>query len=235
MRLRIFCSVLLVSGLFVASVLGQGHRLGDFRDPAMPYGEGWTNLFNGKDLTGWVPVLRMPDESAKVYLEPELAAQTTFSVRDGMLVTTGEPVGYIRTADVYDNYVFHVEARFLERGNSGVTVHVQKDAVWPKGIECQMYQAHMARIFPIRGAALDGGEMIHSAAKPPGQWNTFEVYSEEGRLATVLNGILVGLAANADPKIGYICLESEGVGVEFRNIKIKRYTPAHHMRPKPAR
>ena len=75
--------------------------------------------------------------------------------------------------------------------------------------------------------------MIHLATNPPGEWNAYEVYSEEGRITTVVNGKVVGLASNADPHIGYICLQSEGVPVEFRNIKIKRYTPAHHMRSKP--
>ena len=41
-------------------------------------------------------------------------------------------------------------------------------------------------------------------------------------MATVLNGVIVGLASNANPKVGHICLESEGVPAEFRNIKIRR-------------
>jgi hypothetical protein len=90
----------------------------------------------------------------------------------------------------------------------------------------------MGRIFPINGATADGGEMIHGAAKPSGEWNTYEVYSEEGRIATVVNGVVVGLASNANPKVGYICLQSEGAPAEFRNIKVRRYTPSHHMRPK---
>ena len=51
-------------------------------------------------------------------------------------------------------------------------------------------------------------------------------------MATVVNGALVGLGANAEPRVGYICLQSEGVPAAFRNIKIKRFTPAHHLRPK---
>lgn len=70
-----------------------------------------------------------------------------------------------------------------------------------------MYQSHMGRIFPIQGARLEGGEMIHEAAKPAGERNTYEVYSEEGRIATVLNG----------------------VPAEFRNIRIRRHSPSHHL------
>jgi len=219
--------------LLVCAMALPGQRVSDYRDPAVNHDEGWTELFNGKDLTGWVPVIRMPDGKPKRFRENEVDQQTTFFVRDSRLVTTGTPNGYVRTADVYDNFVFHVEVRYSERGNSGVIIHVQRDDVWPKGIECQLYESHMGRVFPIQGATLDGGEMIHAAAKPTGEWNVFEVYSEEGRVATVLNGVLIGLGSNANPRVGHICLQSEGAPAEFRNIKVRRYTPSHHLRPKP--
>jgi hypothetical protein len=230
--MKTLLAVLFVSLAALVAVI-QGQRISDYRDPDVKHDEGWTTLFNGKDFTGLVPVIRMPDGKAKRYMEHEVGEQDTFFVKDGKLMTTGKPNGYVRTADVYDNFVFHVEVLFSAMGNSGVLIHVQRDAVWPKGIECQLYQSHMGRIFPIVGATLEGGEMIHAAAKPPGEWNTYEVYSEEGRIATVLNGAVVGLASNANPKVGYICLQSEGVPAEFRNIKIKRYTPAHHLRSRP--
>ncbi len=236
--------------VFVVILLGAipallTQRLGDFRDPPVNYNEGWTVLFNGKDFTGWVPVVQNPDKTFTKYLEGELHEQSTYYIKDGMLCTTGTPRGYIRTASVYDNYVFYVELRFSlpfpagwetarqEGGNSGVLIHIQKDGVWPKCIECQLYQSHMGRVFPVSGATLDGGEMFHATAKPPGEWNTFEVYSEEGRVATVLNGKLVGLAANAAPGLGYIGLESAVGPLQFRNIKIRRHTPAHHLRKVP--
>jgi hypothetical protein len=218
-----------LAALAVAVVFSQ--RIGDYRDPDTTYSEGWTALFNGKDFTGWAVVLRGGERPARYYSD-RISEQSTFSVRDGMIVTTGKPNGYVRTVDVYDNYVFHVEVRFPEQGNSGVLIHVQNDAVWPKAIECQLYESHMGRIFPIQGATADGGEMIHAASKPSGEWNTYEVYSEDGRVATVLNGVLVGLASNANPKVGYIALQSEGAPAEFRNIRLKRYTPAHPMRGK---
>ena len=217
--------------LFLGGMGGvaMGQRIGDMRDPDVKYDEGWLNLFNGRDSGKWVAVLKTPEGKAKRYFEETFAEQGTFFIENGLLKTTGTPNGYIRTSDVHDNYVFHVEVRFPKRGNSGVLVHVQKDEVWPRGIECQLYQSHMGRIFPIQGAYLEGGEMIHDNAKPEGEWNTYEVYSEEGRLATVLNGAIVGLAAEANPRIGHVCLQSEGVPAEFRNIKIRRHAPSHHL------
>jgi len=215
--------------MMFSSLLAQ--LVPDYRWPTQSYEEGWTELFNGEDLTGWVVYLRMEDKSTKRYLPED---QAVFAAENGMVTATGEPPGCLRTLDVYDNFVFHVEIRFPGgKGNTGVLIYCQQDNVWPEAVECQGYNDHMGRIFPIRGATLKGGEMIHAAANPPGEWNTYEVYSEEGRITTVVNGKVVGLASDADPSTGYICLQSEGVPVEFKNIKIKRYTPAYRMRPEP--
>ncbi len=222
MRRRAFLPLLPAS-------LALGQRIGDMRDPDWRYDEGWHTLFNGKDFGKMVVVLKAEDGKSKRYFEQTATQQSTFYIEGGLLKTTGTPNGYCRTSDVYDNFVFHVDVRFSERGNSGVLVHVQKDAVWPKGIECQLYQSHMGRIFPIQGAYLEGGEMIHDNAKPEGEWNSYEVYSEEGRVATVLNGTIIGIGANANPRIGYICLQSEGAKAEFRNIKVRRHAPSHQL------
>jgi hypothetical protein len=218
-------------GIFLCSSLA-GQRTGDMRDPDLRYDEGWTSLFDGKSFGKLVVVLEEGQDKVKRYFEDTAGQQSTFYIKDGLLMTTGTPNGYIRTSDVYDNYVFHVEVRYPSRGNSGVLVHIQRDAVWPKAIECQLYQSHMGRIFPIQGAYLAGGEMIHEASKPVGEWNTYEVYSEEGRLATVLNGVLIGMGQDANPRIGHIALQSEGVPAEFRNIKVRRHAPSHILWPK---
>lgn len=207
-------------------------RTGDMRDPDLRYDEGWTSLFNGKDFGKLVVVLKGDDGRPKRFFEETAGKQSTFFIEGGLLKTTGTPNGYIRTSDVYDNYVFHVEVRFPSRGNSGVLAHIQRDDVWPRAIECQMYQSHMGRIFPIQGAYLDGGEMIHEASRPSGEWNTYEVYAEEGRIATVLNGVLISMGSHANPWIGYIGLQSEGAPAEFRNIKVRRHSPSHHLWPK---
>ncbi len=218
--------------LSLAGGLCPAQRIGDVRDPDVRHDEGWTSLFNGKDFGRLVIVLKGEDGKPRRFFDETASKQSTFYVEGGLLKTTGTPNGYIRTSDVYDNYVFHVEVRFPSAGNSGVLAHIQQDQVWPRAIECQLYQAHMGRIFPIQGAYLDGGEMIHAADKPPGEWNTYQVYAEEGRIATVLNGVLVSMGSHANPWIGYIGLQSEGVPAEFRNLKVRRHSPSHHLWPK---
>ena len=226
---RAYAAVLFLVVILSTPLFGQ--YVPDYRWPTMDYEEGWVDLFNGEDLEGWIVYLRKEDRSTERFL-PE--NQSVFAVENGIITSTGKPSGCLRTMDVYDNFVFHVEIRFpAGKGNTGVLIYAQKDEVWPMAVECQGYNDHMGRIFPIAGATAKGGEMIHFATKPPGEWNTYEVYSEEGRIATVVNGKVVGLASDANPNTGYICLQSEGVPAEFRNIKIKRFTPAHRMRSRP--
>src|SRR5207237_10714464 len=74
-----------------------------------PDQDGFVPMFNGKDLSGWQYV-NTPTE--------------TFFVRDDMIVTTGKPTGYLRTARKYENFIaefdwMHVPAMPGAVGNSG--------------------------------------------------------------------------------------------------------------------
>src|SRR5262245_9668912 len=70
--------------------------------------EGFVPLFNGKDLSGWVNVNCAP---------------STFAARDGMIVTTGLPIGVMRTARMYENFILELEWKHLkEKGNSGLFI-----------------------------------------------------------------------------------------------------------------
>src|SRR5262245_43630699 len=70
--------------------------------------DGFVPLFNGKDLTGWVNVNCAPG---------------TFFVKDGEVVTTGKPTGFLRTERQYENFVLELEWMHVNKtevGNSGV-------------------------------------------------------------------------------------------------------------------
>ena len=70
--------------------------------------EDFRPLFNGKDLSGWVPVNVAPE---------------TFTVRDGMIVSTGKPTGVMRTDRQYENFVIELEWRHMQPGgNAGLFV-----------------------------------------------------------------------------------------------------------------
>jgi hypothetical protein len=63
--------------------------------------ENFTPLFNGKDLSGWVNVNCAP---------------STWSVRDGVIVSTGKPTGVMRTDRHYENFILELEWKHLKKG-----------------------------------------------------------------------------------------------------------------------
>ena len=86
------------------------------------------DLFNGKDLTGWVNINTAPD---------------TWTMRDGLLVSTGKPIGVMCSAKMYENFVLHIEWMHMEAGgNSGVFVwsgaRPDPKSRLPDGVEVQM-------------------------------------------------------------------------------------------------
>ena len=91
---------LLTAGLLIAAVLLTGAFSVAEEVPQ------WVDLFNGKDLTGWVNVNTDED---------------TWYVEDGLLKCKGMPIGVMRTDRQYENFLLHIEWRHMEAGgNSGV-------------------------------------------------------------------------------------------------------------------
>jgi hypothetical protein len=77
-------------------------------DNPRPDADGFVPMFNGRDLTGWINANCAPE---------------TWSVRDGVIHCTGEPVGGLRTVRQYENFIVEFEWRHLRRsGNSGFFV-----------------------------------------------------------------------------------------------------------------
>jgi len=58
-------------------------------------------------------------------------------------------------------------------------------------------------------------------SKGVGEWNHYYVRAINGEVRLWVNGAEVSGGANCDPKSGYLCLESEGSPVEFRNLKLR--------------
>ena len=112
-------------------------------------GEPKTELFNGRDLTGWVCVTD-PESGADV--------RETFSVRDGSIRIAGHPFGYMRTEEAYGDYRLHVEWRWVgEATNSGIFQRVQAgDRLWPEAVECQLQAGRAGVAERVYGPSLPG-------------------------------------------------------------------------------
>ncbi len=198
------------------------------------------SLFNGEDLSGWVDVNTSPE---------------TWSVRDGLLVCSGLPIGVMRSEKQYENFVLHIEWRHMEAGgNSGVFVWsagtVPEGKRLPTGMEVQMLELdwvnqHKQRDGSLPPIAYVHGELfganglvttpdnprgnrsksIENRCLGKGQWNVYDVVCVDGVVKLSVNGRFVNGVRNASIKKGYLCLESEGAEINFRNIQIMELPP----------
>lgn len=197
------------------------------------------SLFNGKDLSGWVNVNTDPD---------------TWTVKDGILVCKGKPIGVMRSEKQYENFILHLEWKHIEPGgNSGVfvwsnAVPGEKNRL-PNGVEVQALELDWVNLNKIRGEkppdAYVHGELfgvggvetvpdnprntrsmsIENRCKGRGEWNTYTVVAVDGTIKLSVNGKFVNGISKSTQKKGYLCLESEGAEIHFRNIRIMELPP----------
>ena len=184
--------------------------------------EGFVPLFNGKDLSGWVNVNCAPE---------------TWTVRENMILCTGIPKGVLRTVKQYENFILELEFRHMKKGgNAGLFVHSDDlthiGKPFTRSIEVQIMDGNHGDVFAIQGATLtptnsdlEKGWMrsypVAEKHNPAGEWNHYRVESQEGMLTLTVNGEVVTKAYHTIPRKGYICLESEGSEIHFRNIRIR--------------
>jgi hypothetical protein len=180
-------------------------------------------LFNGKDLSNWVFMLK----------DPSVDPATVFTVQEGLIHIKGEPFGYMRTKDIYSNYQLHLEYRYpFEATNSGIFIHAQlPDTIWPRCVECQLQAGNAGDFVLMNGAdmkeRIDKSKRVvkkltESNEKPVGQWNTMNIKCTGNTIEVEVNGTIQNMGSNINLSQGSICLQSEGKDIEFRNIIIKK-------------
>jgi hypothetical protein len=196
------------------------------------------SLFNGKDLTGWhvdVPAMDTSDVSSP------------FVVRNGMLVSKGEPQGHLITDKSYQNYRLTVEYRFVgEPGNCGVLVHASTPRtlykMFPKSLEVQMMHENAGDFWCIvedvsvpnmearRGDPAEWGitegkkrrilNLTDGSESPLGEWNAMVVECLDDEIKVWLNGDLVNYGTECTASSGQIAVQAEGAEVEFRKLDL---------------
>lgn len=58
-------------------------------------------------------------------------------------------------------------------------------------------------------------------SKGVGEWNHYYIRAINGEVRLWVNGEEVSGGTNISPASGYLCLESEGSPVEFRNLRVR--------------
>ena len=83
---------------------------------------------------------------------------------------------------------------------------------------------HMMRVFPCMSGWMKPDRATRVQGSPHGSCTateTPEVSCNDGVLKLAVNGKVVSGGSECKPRKGYICLESEGSEVHFRNLRIK--------------
>jgi len=153
-----------------------------------------------------------------------------WTLEDGVLRTTGKPNGYIRTKANYDSFVLELDILHEKRGNSGVLLRgTGPDKVWPKSIEAQGMKDNLGDIFLIGGFKADAGDRLkgrripklhETNEKPVGEWNHYAITLDGDALELRVNGEPQNKVAGVERGPGFIGLQSEGVPVRFKNLKL---------------
>ena len=60
----------------------------------------------------------------------------------------------------------------------------------------------------------------HTAERAVGEWNDYEIIVNHGDIILKVNGEEVNHATSVEEIAGHICLQSEGVEMQFRNVRL---------------
>jgi hypothetical protein len=191
-------------------------------------------LFDGTSMAAWGYHL----------VDPQVKLEDVWSVKDGVLVCKGEPLGYLQTRDDFKNFKLTLQWRWApgkEPGNSGVLLRATGEPVgfMPKCVEAQLMHGSAGDIWAFFGFGVagppdrsrevkdhealgnfNGVAAIKNAEKPPGEWNTYEIVLNGDQLSVTINGEKVNEATGCDQVAGKIGLQSEGGEIHFRDIKL---------------
>lgn len=161
--------------------------------------EGFTPLFNGKDLSGWKGLVGNPKTRAAMSTEELAAAQKEadelmrahWKVVDGVLEFDGQGKSLCTDKD-YGDFELYVDWKILEGGDSGIYLRGSPQVqIWDTNFED--YFRHGAE--NGSGALWNNKDNprfpLVKADKPVEQWNTFYIRMVGEQVTIKLNGQLV--------------------------------------------
>lgn len=166
----------------------------------------------------------------------------TWKIKDGVLICSGKPLGYLYTNDSYSDFTLTLQWRWPDEkspGKGGVLIDTTgANKIWPKSLEAQINANSAGDFWALDGYELTGppertkslshkeyGQLVNiskitPAENPPGQWNSYKIIAKGKTVTLIINDKLVNKAARTNTSGGKICITSEGTAIEFKNIKI---------------
>lgn len=192
--------------------------------------DGFTPLFNGKDLAGWKTHPSQPGN---------------WRVENGVLIGSGPERSHLYTKrGDFTDFHLRVETRINDGGNSGVyfrsafgPVRPVNNSIWPNGYEAQINSTHWNedKTGSLRAEADHTAVvLVKGSPVPPGQWFALDIVANGNRIVVKVNDKTTAEYVDKSHLFtsGHIVLQSFGFDgkmdretvVEFRKIEIKEFT-----------
>jgi hypothetical protein len=242
MIIRLRIAIIMSLTIITSRVIAQ--------NPGISFGESilLSDAFSTKSDIGipinWINVNTAPD---------------TWHLEDDLLICSGQPIGVMRSEKKYENFILHIEWMHTEPGgNSGVFVwsnaNPPDDTRLPDGVEVQMLELDWVNLNKRDGVtppvAYVHGELfgvggvttipdnprgtrsksVENLCRGKGEWNIYDVVCIDGVIKLSVNGKFVNGISCSSQRRGYLCLESEGARILFRNIRLIELPPGNTLK-----
>ncbi|PCJ54084.1 MAG: glycosyl hydrolase [Candidatus Hydrogenedentota bacterium] len=140
--------------------------------------DGFTSLFNGKDLSGWTGDLE------------------GYSAENGTIIC--KPGGNLFTEKEYSNFVFRFEFKFTPGANNGLGIRAPKGStsVASQAMELQILENTAEKYnelepWQYHGSVYGVVPAKRGFLKPVGEWNSQEVIADGDHITITLNGHVI--------------------------------------------
>lgn len=208
--------------------------------------EGWVQLFNGKDLTGWkihpTPNKDIKDIAPKKDGDKVVAFEgmvkgakvALWRVEGGTIVGGGPATHLFSERGDYEDFHYRVEAKINDKGNSGQYFRTAFGPGFPTGYEAQINATHgdpvkTGSLYPDSRTTLknyrDKITVLNTAAHKADEWFTQEVIAVGAKITILVNGkkTLEWEDPDARYKKGHFALQAHDPGsvMTFRKIEVK--------------
>jgi hypothetical protein len=235
MRNTLLCSAGIA---FAALIVAAPARAAEPQPP-----DGFTALFNGKDLTGWhgrqgdfdpYKLAAMTEAERKAFIEKWTEdAKKHWRVEKGELISDGHGA-FLTTDKDYGDIELRIEYKLVPKGDSGVYLRATPQVqIWDtterggnRGLGADKGSGGLWNNSP--GAP--GKDPLVRADKPIGEWNSFRIIQLGERTTVYLNDKLVVNNARLENywnrkkpllKTGPIQLQTHNSEIRWRNIYIR--------------
>jgi Domain of Unknown Function (DUF1080) len=184
--------------------------------PAVPSGDGFVSLFNGKDLSGW----KQRNGWASYRISGDAIVGTT---------ADGSPNSFLCTEADYSDFELRFEVQVDDALNSGVQFRSKslpeknKGVVHGPQVEIEASPGEAGYIY-----GESTGRNWISPTQPPhstlknGEWNQYHIRAVGTRLQTWINGKLIEDITDPQTHMsGFIGLQVHGLGKEKGTYQVK--------------